>query len=117
MARLATTADVFNAVAEPQRRRILNLLARGERPVNFIAVSLRYKQPQVSKHLRVLREVGLVRVRGAGQRRLYKLNGKGLKPIHDWTKTFESFWNESLDRLDDYLKELQKREKPHEHQK
>jgi len=114
MARLATTADVFNAVAEPQRRRILNLLVRGERPVNFIAVSLRYKQPQASKHLRVLREVGLVSVRGAGQQRLYKLNGKGLKPIHDWAKTFESFWNESFDRLDDYLNELQKPEKSHE---
>jgi len=108
MARLATTSDVFNAVAEPRRRRILNLLVRGERPVNFIAGSLRYKQPQVSKHLRVLREVGLVSVRGAGQQRLYRLNGKGLKPIHDWTTTFESFWNESFDRLDDYLKKLQK---------
>jgi DNA-binding transcriptional ArsR family regulator len=114
MARLATTADVFNAVAEPQRRRILNLLTRGERPVNFIAGSLRYKQPQVSKHLRVLRQVGLVSVRGAGQQRLYKLNGKGLKPIHDWTETFENFWSESFDRLDDYLKELQTQEKSHD---
>ncbi len=117
MARLATTADAFNAVAEPQRRRILNLLARGERPVNFIAGSLSYKQPQVSKHLRVLRQVGLVSVRGAGQQRLYKLNGKGLKPIHDWTKTFESFWNESFDRLDDYLKKSQTMEKSYEHKK
>ena len=117
MARLATTSDVYNAVAEPQRRRILNLLARGERPVNYIAGSLRSKQPQVSKHLRVLREVGLVRVRGAGQQRLYKLNGKRLKPIHDWAKTFESFWNESFDRLDDYLNELQKPEKTHERKK
>jgi DNA-binding transcriptional ArsR family regulator len=116
MARLATTSDVFNAIAEPQRRRILNLLAGGEQPVNFIAVSLRYKQPQVSKHLRVLREVGLVRVRGAGQQRLYKLDGKGLKPIHDWTKAFECFWNESFDRLDDYLKKLQQREKTHGHE-
>ena len=115
MARLATTTDTFNAIAEPQRRLILNLLAHGERPVNSIAVSLHFKQPQVSKHLRVLREVGLVSVRGAGQQRLYKLNGKGLKPIHDWAKTFESFWNESFDRLDDYLKRLQKRVKSHEH--
>ena len=99
MARLATTSDVFNAVAEPQRRRILNLLARGERPVNYIAGSLHFKQPQVSKHLRVLRVVGLVSMRGAGQQRLYKLNGKGLKPIHDWTKSFESFWNKRSDRL------------------
>src|SRR5450432_2484256 len=99
MARLATTADVFNAVAEPQRRRILNLLTRGERPVNFIAVSLRYKQPQVSKHLRVLREVGLVSVRGAGQQRLYKLNAGRLKAIHDWVQTFEPFWDHQLDRI------------------
>ena len=117
MARLATTSDVYNAVAELRRRRILNLLAHGERPVNYIAGSLRFKQPQVSKHLRVLREVGLVSVRGAGQQRLYKLNGKGLKPIHDWAKTFESFWNESFDRLDDYLNELQTREKTHERKK
>jgi DNA-binding transcriptional ArsR family regulator len=110
VARLATTADVFNAVAEPQRRRILNLLTRGEKPVNFIAMTLRYKQPQVSKHLRVLRKVGLVSVREAGQQRVYRLNGKGLKPIHDWTKGFENFWNESFDRLDSYLKELQKQE-------
>ncbi len=110
MARLATTSDVFNAVAEPQRRRILNLLTRGEKPVNFIATTLRYKQPQVSKHLRVLRKVGLVNVREAGQQRVYRLNGKGLKPIHDWTKGFENFWNESFDRLDSYLKELQQRE-------
>lgn len=117
MARLATTSDAFNAVAEPQRRLILSLLAHGERPVNYIAGSLRFKQPQVSKHLRVLREVGLVSVRGAGQQRLYKLNGKGLKPIHDWVKTFEDFWNESFDRLDDYLNKLQKKEKSHGHKK
>ncbi len=117
MARLATTSDVFNAVAEPQRRQILNLLAHGERLVNYIAGSLHFKQPQVSKHLRVLREVKLVSVREAGQQRLYRLNGKGLKPIHDWTKNFESFWNESFDRLDDYLKELQNKEKSHERKK
>lgn len=89
MARLATTSDVFNAVAEPQRREILNLLAHGERSVNDIAKSLRAKQPQVSKHLRVLRQVGLVSAREAGQQRLYRLNGAGLKPIHDWVKPFE----------------------------
>ena len=111
MARLATTSDVFNAVAEPRRRRILNLLTRGERSVNDVAKSLRFKQPQVSKHLRVLKQVGLVSVRGMGQQRLYKLNGDGLKPIHDWVKTFEQFWSESFDRLADYLDELQDQEK------
>lgn len=113
MARAATTSDAFNAVAEPQRRKILNLLAKGERSVNEVSRSLRFKQPQVSKHLRVLREVGLVSVRGSGQQRLYKLNGEGLKPIHDWVKTFERFWNESFDRLDNYLNELQRKEKKH----
>lgn len=113
MARLATTSDTFNAVAEPQRRQILNLLIQGERSVNDVAGSLRVKQPQASKHLRVLREVGLVSVRGSGQQRLYTLNGEGLKPIHDWAKTFERFWNESFDRLDNYLDELQRKEKKH----
>jgi DNA-binding transcriptional ArsR family regulator len=115
MARSATTSDVFNAVAEPRRRRILNLLAKGERSVNAVARSLRFTQPQVSKHLRVLRQVGLVSVRESGQQRLYKLNGEGLKPIHDWVKTFEQFWNESFDRLADYLNELQNQEKADEH--
>ncbi len=116
MARSATTSDAFNAVAEPRRRQILNLLAQGERSVNDVARSLRVKQPQVSKHLRVLRQVGLVSVRGSGQQRLYKLNGEGLKPIHDWVKTFERFWNESFDHLADYLNELQTQEKPDEHE-
>ncbi|MDQ3250480.1 MAG: metalloregulator ArsR/SmtB family transcription factor [Chloroflexota bacterium] len=111
MARLATTADVFNAVAEPQRRQILTLLAGGERSVNEIVEALVLKQPQVSKHLRVLKQVGLVRVRGAGQQRLYQLNGAGLKPMHDWVGTFEHFWHESFDRLDEYLQEVQKKEK------
>ncbi|MDB5309463.1 MAG: sdpR 4 [Gemmataceae bacterium] len=115
MARSATTSDAFNAVAEPQRRRILNLLTQGERSVNDVAGSLCLKQPQASKHLRVLKEVGLVSVRGSGQQRLYKLNGEGLKPIHDWVKTFERFWNESFDRLADYLNELQTREQSNEH--
>ncbi len=107
MARLATTSDVFNAVAEPQRREILNLLAQGEHSVNDIVEALRLKQPQVSKHLRVLREVGLVSVREEGQQRLYRLKGEGLKPVHDWVKPFEHLWNERLDRLADYLNELQ----------
>ena len=112
MARLATTSDVFNAVAEPQRREILSLLATGERSVNDIAAALRIRQPQVSKHLRVLREVGLVGVRGAGQQRLYRATGAGLKPIHDWVKTFEQSWNQRLDRLAGYLDELRGRFPP-----
>ena len=113
MARRATTFDTFNAVAEPRRRKILNLLLRGERSVNGVARLLHFKQPQVSKHLRVLKQVGLVRMRGAGKQRMYRLNGKGLKPMHDWVSSFEKFWNESFDRLADYLKELQNEEKPH----
>jgi DNA-binding transcriptional ArsR family regulator len=107
MARLPTTADVFNAVAEPQRRRIIGYLAEGERPVNDVARWLRITQPQASKHLRVLREVELVSVREAGQQRLYRLNAGGLKPIHDWVDQYRRQWEESLDRLDDYLRELQ----------
>lgn len=107
MARLATTTDVFNAVAEPGRRRILSLLTDGERSVNDVARALRIRQPQVSKHLSVLRRVGLVRVRGAGQRRLYAIRGDGLKPMYDWVRAFERFWGERLDRLADYLDELQ----------
>src|ERR1700733_15039795 len=99
MARSPTTSDAFNAVAEPRRRQIIDLLARSERPVNDVVESLGMAQPQVSKHLRVLREVGLVSVRGSGRQRLYKLNAEKLKPIHDWVKTFEQFWNESFDRL------------------
>lgn len=107
MARLATTADVFNAIAEPQRRAILTLLARGERSVNDIAVELALKQPQVSKHLRVLKEVDLVSVRSEGQQHFYKIKADGLKPIHAWVKSFEQLWNERFDRLDAYLKALQ----------
>jgi|SRR6185436_10169731 len=107
MARAATTTDAFNAVAEPRRREILDLLTRGERPVNDVVAALGLAQSQVSKHLRVLREVGLVTVRGSGQQRLYKLNAAGLKPIHDWVKAYERYWNESFDRLAGYLDELQ----------
>lgn len=107
MARRATTSDAFNAVAEPRRREILALLARGERSVNDIAAELRVKQPQASKHLKVLKEVGLVRVRDAGPQRLYALDASGLKPIHDWVKAFEQFWNASFDRLEEYLTGLQ----------
>ena len=99
MARASTTSDAFNAVAEPRRRAILDLLARGEKPVNDLVASLGLAQPQVSKHLRVLREVGLVSVRGSGQQRLYKLNADRLKAIHDWVRTFEPFWDHQLDRI------------------
>lgn len=109
MARAATTSDVFNAVAEPRRRQILTLLRAGERSVNELARSLRVRQPQASKHLRVLKEVGLVSVKEAGQQRLYTLNDDGLKPIHDWVMTFARFRSESFDRLDTYLKDLQGR--------
>src|SRR4051812_44271083 len=113
MARLATTSDAFNAIAEPRRRAILQLLVRGERSVNDIAQSLRVRQPQASKHLGVLRQVGLVDARGVGQQRLYALNADGLKPIHDWVKPFERFWTESLDRLEQYLEHVQRNETTH----
>ena len=106
MARAATTTDAFNAVAEPRRRQILDLLASGERPVNDLVRLLGMSQPLVSKHLRVLREVGAVEVRDEGRRRLYRLNGRALKPIHDWVKDYERFWSERFDRLDVVLEEM-----------
>ena len=111
MARAATTTDAFNAVAEPRRREILDVLAGGERPVNDLVAELALAQPQVSKHLRVLREVGLVDVRGDGRRRLYRLNGRALKPIHDWVKTYERSWSERFELLDDVLDDLKKQAK------
>jgi DNA-binding transcriptional ArsR family regulator len=110
MARAATTADAFNAVAEPRRRQILDLLADGERPVNDLVHVLGIAQPQVSKHLRVLREVGAVDVRDRGRQRLYRLNGHGLKPIHDWVKNYERSWSERFDQLDPVLEELKQKE-------
>src|SRR6476469_2547764 len=110
MARAATTTDAFNAVAEPRRRQILDLLAQGERPVNDLVAELGLAQPQVSKHLRVLREVGAVDVRGDGRRRVYRLNGQALRPIHDWVKDFEQTWSERFDRLDAVLDDLQQEE-------
>src|SRR5919202_1549503 len=98
MARAATTTDAFNAVAEPRRRQILDLLADGERPVGDLVDSIGLGQPQVSKHLRVLREVGLVDVRDQGRQRLCRLNGLALKPIHDWVKTYERSWSERFDQ-------------------
>ena len=108
MARAATTTDVFNAVAEPRRREILDLLASGERPVNDLVGLLGMSQPLVSKHLRVLREVGAVDVRDEGRRRLYRLNGHALKPIHDWVKNYERSWSERFDRMEGVLEELKK---------
>ena len=106
MARAATTSDAFNAIAEPQRREILVLLRGGERPVTDLARGLGMTQPQASKHLRVLREVALVRVRGAGKQRLYGLDARALRPVHEWVGGFERFWSESFDRLDEYVQEL-----------
>ena len=110
MARAATTADAFNAVAEPRRRQILDVLAGGERPVNELVHTLGLTQPQVSKHLRVLREVGVVDVRDEGRQRVYRLNGHALKPIHDWVKNYERSWSERFDQLDVVLEELKQKE-------
>ena len=111
MARAATTTDAFNAVAEPRRRQILDLLAEGERPVNDLVERLGLAQPQVSKHLRVLREAGLVDVRDEGRRRFYRLNGEPLKPIHDWVGAFEQAWTERFEVLDVVLEELTRKDK------
>ena len=107
MARAATTSDVFNAIAEPRRRAILVLLRAGEQPVTALAEELGMTQPGASKHLRVLREVGLVRDRKAGKQRLYGLDARGLRPVHEWSGGFDGFWNESFDRLDEYMQTLQ----------
>lgn len=108
MPRVATTADAFNAVAEPRRRQILDVLADGERSVNELVGELGLAQPQVSKHLRVLREVGAVEVRDQGRHRLYRLAGDALRPIHDWVSRYEQFWTERFDQLDDVLDDMKK---------
>jgi DNA-binding transcriptional ArsR family regulator len=113
MARAATTTDAFNAVAEPRRREILDALAGGELPVNDLVALLGLTQPQVSKHLRVLREVGVVDVREEGRHRLYRLNGIALKPIHDWVTGFEQTWAERFGQLDIVLDELKQQEEGH----
>jgi DNA-binding transcriptional ArsR family regulator len=110
MARAATTADAFNAVAEPRRREILDVLAGGERSVGDVVQQLGLGQPQVSKHLRVLREVGLVRVRDEGRQRIYRLNAAPLKTIHDWLREYERAWDERFDRLDEVVQELKREE-------
>lgn len=110
VARAATTTDAFNAVAEPRRRAILDALAGGEQPVNDLVESLGLTQPQVSKHLRVLRAVGAVEVRDLGRQRFYRLNGQALKPIHDWVSSYERLWSDRFDQLDDVLEDLKRKE-------
>ena len=110
MARAATTSNVFNAVADVHRRQILDALVTGERAVGAIVQDVAISQPQVSKHLRVLHEVGLVRCRAEGRRRLYRLVPEQLRPVHDWVATYERVMNERLDRIDDYLHELQRQQ-------
>ena len=112
MARSSTTADVFNAVGETRRREILDTLIGGEKAVGAIVDDLSMSQPQVSKHLRVLSEVGLVSSRAEGRRRLYRLEAERLRPFHDWVAKYEQARNERLDRMDDYLKELQREGEP-----
>jgi DNA-binding transcriptional ArsR family regulator len=107
VARSSTTSDVFNAIAEAHRREVLDALITGEKAVGAMVNDLSMSQPQVSKHLRVLREVGLVKCRAEGRRRLYRLEPTRLAPLHEWLAKYEQAWNDRLDRLDDYLKELQ----------
>jgi DNA-binding transcriptional ArsR family regulator len=111
MARKPTTYDPFNAVAEPKRRQVLEALGARELSVNEIVERLGWPQPMVSKHLGVLKQVGLVSERRVGRQRLYRVNAQRLKPIHDWVTPFERYWSESYDRLDDVLQEIQKRKK------
>jgi DNA-binding transcriptional ArsR family regulator len=108
MARASTTSDVFNAVGDVHRRDILDVMMTGEKAVGAIVDDLSMSQPQVSKHLRVLSEVGLVRCRAEGRRRLYRLEPEHLRPLHDWVAKFEQTMNDRLDRMDDYLQELQR---------
>jgi DNA-binding transcriptional ArsR family regulator len=112
VARSSTTSDVFNAIAEAHRREILDALVAGEKAVGAIVDDLPLSQPQVSKHLRVLSEVGLVKCRAEGRRRLYSLEPARLRPMHDWLAKYEQAWNDRLDRMDDYLKELQQQGEP-----
>ena len=112
MARAATTTDAFNALAEPRRRQIVELLGDRELSVNEIVEGMPVSQPQVSKHLHVLSEVGVVRSRKDGRQRLYRIEAASLRPIHDWVSGFERLWNERFDRLDDYLEEVQRKERP-----
>lgn len=111
MPRAATTTDAFNAIAEPRRRQILDLLVDGERSVNDLVEVMPVSQPQVSKHLQVLKEVGLVCSRPDGRQRMYRLQAEALRPVHEWLRDYERLWNDRLDRLDEYLGEIQQKEK------
>jgi DNA-binding transcriptional ArsR family regulator len=111
MARRPTAHDPFNAVAEPKRRKIIEVMGQRELPVNEIIEMLGWPQPMVSKHLGVLKKVGLVRERRAGRQRLYRVNVEKLKPIYDWVTSFERYWSESYERLDEVLEDVQKKEK------
>ena len=110
MARTPTTFDPFNAVAEPKRRQVLEVLGTQELPVNEIVERLGWNQPMVSKHLGVLKEVGLVSERRVGRQRLYRVNAERLKPIYDWVAPFERYWSERYDRLDEVLQNLEAKE-------
>ena len=105
MARAATTSDAFNAVAEPRRREILNYLALQERPVGEIVDALQMEQPSVSKHLRVLKDVGLVRARRDGRQMFYRTNAEAIRPLHEWTETFERLWRHQLMRIKERAEE------------
>ncbi len=113
MARAPTTQDAFNAIAEPKRRELLEALGAKELSVNELVARLKWPQPMISKHLAVLKKVGLVAERQAGRQRLYHLNARELKPVHDWVSPFERFWHESFERLDEYLDRAQAQEKKH----
>ncbi len=112
MPRAATTSDAFNAVAEPRRRAILEYLALQERPVAAIVATLGLEQPSVSKHLRVLRNVGLVHVRRDGRRRLYRTNAAAIRPLHEWARTFERYWQHQLNRVKERAEAKMKRVRP-----
>ena len=114
VARASTTSDAFNAVAEPRRREILDALARGEHSVGELAERLRVAQPVVSKHLRVLRGVNLVARRDDGRRRVYRLNGSALRPIHDWVQRYEQSWSQAFDRMEMVLQSLEPQEDSHD---
>lgn len=113
MARAATTSDVFNAVAEPRRREILTYLALDERTVGNIVATLRLEQPSVSKHLRVLRDVGLVHVRRTGRQRFYRTNADAIRPMHEWTRAFGRFWGHQLNRVKQRAEAKMKQALPH----
>src|SRR3981081_3850229 len=115
MARAATTTDAFNAVAEPRRRQILDVLSGGERPVNDLVTVLGFGQPLVSNPLRVLRELGVGDSRDVGRQRIYRLDGHPLKPIHDWVKNYERSWSQRFDRLDVVLEEVKDKEREDGH--